>query len=120
MHILKDKILVAFVLAFFMLLSACAGSSDNNSPEGLSKDAPQNAQVKDAQYQERIQDKQALLEEMFQNFLDGVRNGASAEVLYGYLTDTSEYWLDTLETHARRYDAEALDTCQFYEAYSIK
>ncbi len=119
MHILKDKILAAFVLAFFMLLSACAGSSDNNSPEGLPKDAPQNAQVKDAQYQERIQDKQALLEEMFQNFLDGVRNGASAEVLYGYLTDTSEYWLDTLETHARRYDAEALDTCQFYEAYSI-
>ena len=110
MHITKDKILVAIVGAFFMLLSACAGTPDN-----ASKNPPQDAQAKDAQYQERIQDKQALLENMFQNFLDGIRNGASAEVLYGYLTDSSEYWLDTLELHARRYDAEKLDSCQFYE-----
>lgn len=119
MHILKDKILVPLAMVVFLLLTACAGSADNASQGGVLQNTPQNAQAKDAQYQERVQDKQALLETMFQNFLDGIRNGASAEVLYGYLTDTSEYWLDTLETHARRYDAEALDTCQFYEAYAI-
>ena len=119
MHILKDKILVAFSLVAFLLLSACAGSPDGSSRDGLLKNTPQDAQAKDAQYQERIQDKQTLLENMFQNFLDGIRNGASAEVLYSYLTDSSEYWLDTLERHARVYDAEKLDSCQFYEAYSI-
>ncbi len=64
-------------------------------------------------------DKQASLELMFQNFLTAVRSNASADTLYEYLTDTSEYWLDTLENHARTYDGEALDTCQFYEAYAI-
>ena len=119
MHAQKDKILVAIAMAFLMLLSACAGATDNTSSKKSSGIANQNAQAKNAQYQERVQDKQALLENMFQNFLDGIRNGASAEVLYGYLTDSSEYWLDTLEVHARRYDAEKLDSCQFYEAYSI-
>ena len=60
-----------------------------------------------------------MLESMFQGFLSAVRNGSDAETLYGFLTDTSEYWLDTLENHAKVYNAEALDTCQFYEAYSI-
>ena len=119
MHILKDKILVALAVALMVLLSACAGTPDKPASDSPLQNAPQDAQAKDAQYQERIQDKQALLENMFQNFLDGIRNGASAEVLYSYLTDSSEYWLDTLELHARRYDAEALDSCQFYEAYSI-
>ena len=64
-------------------------------------------------------DKQAMLESMFQNFLSAVRNGSDAETLYGFLTDTSEYWLDTLENHAKVYNSEALDTCQFYEAYTI-
>lgn len=118
MHVWKDKIVVALALAFFAVFSACAGASDSAPKTGLG-DTPQDAQAKNAQYQERIQDKQQMLESMFANFLDAVRNGASAETLYGYLTDTSEYWLDTLEVHARRYDAEALDTCQFYEAYSI-
>ena len=93
MHILKDKILVSLAVAFMLLSTACAGSADNASQGGVLQNAPQNAQAKDAQYLERAQDKQTLLENMFQNFLDGIRNGASAEVLYGYLTDSSEYWL---------------------------
>ncbi len=119
MHILKDKILVALAVTLMLLLSACAGTPDKAASDSPLQNTPQDAQAKDAQYQERIQDKQVLLENMFKNFLDGIRNGASAEVLYSYLTDSSEYWLDTLELHARRYDAEALDSCQFYEAYSI-
>ena len=90
MHAQKDKILVAIAMAFLMLLSACAGAADNTSSKNSSGIANQNAQAKNAQYQERVQDKQALLENMFQNFLDGIRNGASAEVLYGYLTDSAE------------------------------
>ena len=119
MHVLKDKILIALVGASLAVFSACAGSADGSSQGGSLQKDSQDAQAKNAQYQERIQDKQQMLESMFSNFLDAVRNGASAETLYGYLTDTSEYWLDTLEVHARRSDADALDTCQFYEAYSI-
>lgn len=118
MHRWKDKIVAALTVAFLAVFSACAGSQESTPKDGLGK-APQDAQAKNAQYQERIQDKQQMLEAMFVSFLDAVRNGASAEILYGYLTDSSEYWLDTLEVHARRYDAKAMDTCQFYEAYSI-
>lgn len=64
-------------------------------------------------------DKQAALENMFSSFLNAVRRGVSADTLYDYLTDSSEYWLDTLENHARVYDSAAIDTCKFYEAYSI-
>jgi hypothetical protein len=120
MHVMKNKIVVALVAAFAMAFAACAGTSENMK-EGSAAgnvDSPA-AQEKDAQYQQGLDDKQTLLESMFRGFLGAVRDGAPAETLYAYLTDTSEYWLDTLENHARVYDAEALDTCQFYEAYSI-
>lgn len=93
-------------------LFACAGSADN-------KAAPETAQEKNAKVQERALDKQAALEQMFQDFLTSVREGAPAEKLYDLLTDSSEYWLDTLENHARTYKPEDIDTCQFYEAYTI-
>ena len=99
-------------MAVSFSLFACAGSADN-------KAAPESAQEKNAKVQERALDKQAALEQMFQNFLTSVREGASAETLYDFLTDTSEYWLDTLENHARSYKPEDIDTCQFYEAYTI-
>ena len=118
MHGWKDKIVAALAVVFLAVFSACAGSQESSSKDSLGN-VSQDAQAKNAQYQERIQDKQQMLETMFADFLDAVRNGASAETLYGYLTDSSEYWLDTLEVHARRYDATAMDSCQFYEAYSI-
>lgn len=91
-----------------IVFAACAGSSE-----------VQNTQQKNAQVQERAQDKQTALEEMFKNFFFAVRNGASAQDLYDFLTDSSEYWLDTLENHARVYTPEQIETCQFYEAYVI-
>lgn len=116
MHILKNKIVLALTSILLLGLSACAGSSD----AAKSVEAGQvSAQEKNAQYAERQQDKQTMLENMFSGFLTAVREGASAETLYEFLTDTSEYWLDTLENHARVYTPENLDTCQFYEAYSI-
>ena len=117
---MKNKIVVALVAAFAMAFAACAGTSESvkeGSAAGNS-DSPA-AQEKDAQYQQGLDDKQSMLESMFRGLLGAVRDGAPAETLYAYLTDSSEYWLDTLENHARTYDSEALDTCQFYEAYSI-
>ena len=118
MHVMKNKIVVALVAAFAMVFAACAGSAEQPG-NGSPAETGASAQAKNAQYEGQQQDKQAMLESMFQGFLSAVRNGSDAETLYGFLTDTSEYWLDTLENHAKVYNAEALDTCQFYEAYSI-
>ena len=112
MHMFKNIVLWPLLIAVSCSLFACAGSSDQ-------KVAPEAVQEKNAKVQERAMDKQAALELMFHNFLASVREGASADVLYDFLTDSSEYWLDTLENHARTYKPEDLDTCQFYEAYSI-
>lgn len=118
MHILKNKIVMALSVALALGFTACAGTAESPKADA-SASAGESAQVKNAQYEGQQQDKQAMLESMFQRFLDAVRNGSDAETLYGYLTDTSEYWLDTLENHAKTYNSEALDTCQFYEAYTI-
>lgn len=123
MHVLKNKIVMALVGCALAFFAGCAGSS--NSTEGAPKTSAldaalgESAVVKDSKVQAREQDKQALLETMFQNFVSSVTHGASSEQLLEMLTDSSEYWLDTLEAHAQSYTAEDLDTCQFYEAYSI-
>lgn len=120
MHILKNKILLALAVALPLVFVACAGSSDSpKSDSSILSNAPQDAQEKNARVQERAQDKQAALEAMFAHFLESVRNGAEADTLYDMLTDPSEEWLNELERHAKSYDADALDTCQFYEAYAI-
>lgn len=108
MHILKNKILLLLLALAAFIFAACAGSSE-----------VQDTQQKNAQVQERAQDKQQALENMFKSFIVAVRTGANAQDLYDYLTDTSEYWLDTLENHARVYTPEQIETCQFYEAYVI-
>ena len=116
MHALKNKIVLPLLTALTLGLAACAGSAATPQEEAVT----QNAQQKNAQVLERAMDKQAALEQMFANFLNAVRTGVSADTLYDYyLTDTARYWLDTLENHARVYDAAALDTCKFYEVYSI-
>ncbi len=123
MHVLKNKIVPFLVVGAFAFFAGCAGSSntDQGSPRTSALDAAlgESAEVKDSKVQEREQDKQALLETMFQNFVSSVSNGATSEQLLELLTDSSEYWLDTLEAHALSYTPENLDTCQFYEAYSI-
>lgn len=121
MHGMKNTILLAVLVAASAFFAACAGSSNSaaNGEASSQNGAAPTAEMKDAKYQERLQDKQAMLENMFHGFLDAVQNNASAETLYGFLTDTTEYWLDTLENHARTYDAEKLDSCQFFEAYAI-
>lgn len=120
MHDLKNKIVAALVALLALCFAACAGTAENAGGKNVSTGEGEiSAQEKNAQYEGQQQDKQGMLEDMFRGFISAVREGASAETLYGYLTDTSEYWLDTLENHARVYKPEDIDTCQFYEAYTI-
>lgn len=122
MHKLKNKIVLAIVTGALAIFAGCAGSeqkSGNQSGATLDAALGESAATKDAKFQDREQDKQTALEQMFQNFLMAVREDTPAETLYEMLTDTSEYWLDTLENHAKVYTPEDLDTCQFYELYSI-
>ena len=116
---------MALAVGASLFFCACAGSSDvkdSKDPRNESvMDAAlgESAEIKNAKVQHRESDKQAMLEEMFRNFIGAVSSDAPAEVLYSMLTDSSEYWLDTLEQHAHAYRPEDLDTCQFYEVYSI-
>ena len=116
MHALKNTILYAFSVAILSVMVSCAGSAGGAAP---SSQAQESALVKDAKHQEREQDKKALLEQMFVKFQNAIRMNVEADTLLALLTDTSEYWIDTLEQHARTYTEENLDTCQFYEAYAI-
>ena len=116
---------MALAVGASALFSACAGSSaakDPNDPRNESlMDATlgESAEVKNEKVVLQESDKQAMLETMFRNFLSAIRQDTPADELYAMLTDSSEYWLDTLENHARVYKPEDLDTCQFYEVYSI-
>lgn len=110
MHIMKNKIVMAFALGMLAFFTGCAGTTSELG------DA---AEVKEAKAQLREQDKQQMLEDMFQKFLNSTNAETPADTLLAMLTDSSEYWLDTLENHARVYTPEDLDTCQFYEAYTI-
>lgn len=109
MHLLKNIIVVAAVVVSFALFAGCAGSS------GLGDSAA----VKDAKALGRETDKQAALESMFQKFLNLTQVDTPADTLYELLTEPSEGWLEELERHALSYTEEDLDTCQFYEIYSI-
>jgi hypothetical protein len=88
MHILKNKIVAMFSLALAFGITACAGTA-GQSGDGKPAESGASAQEKNAQYEGQQQDKQAMLENMFNGFLSAVRNGSDAETLYGFLTDTS-------------------------------
>ena len=104
---------MALAIGACVFFSACAGSAKDEA--GL--DAP--ASVKNDKVVVREADKQAMLETMFKDFLVAIHEDTPADDLYAMMTDSSEYWLDTLENHAKTYKPEDLDTCQFYEVYSI-
>ena len=114
MHTLKNTIVMSLVIGACAFFSACAGSSAKNDA-GTSE----SAEAKNEKVVLQESDKQAMLESMFRNLLSAIHEDTPADDLYAMLTDSSEYWLDTLENHARTYKPEDLDTCQFYEIYSI-
>ena len=114
MHILKNKIVLALLVSVFTFMMGCAGSSNSSSNEPV-----ETAAVRDAKFKAQEADKLAMLGEMFDSFKAAVKNHASSDVLLEFLTDSSEYWMDELENHAKNYDSTALASCQFYEAYAI-
>ena len=114
MHVLKNKIVLALLVSVFAFMAGCAGSSG-----GSSQGSTETAAVRDAKVKAQEADKLTMLEEMYGLFKESVRNHAPSDILLGFMTDSSEYWLDELENHAKTYDAAAMDTCQFYEAYAI-
>lgn len=116
MHVLKNKIVLALLVSVFAFMAGCAGSSKDSGATGESVET---AAVRDAKVKAQEADKLAMLEGMYELFKNSVKNHAPSDILLGFLTDSSEYWLDTLENHAKIYDAAAMDTCQFYEAYAI-
>ncbi len=102
------------MVSVFAIMSGCAGSS-----QGSAGEPTETAAVRDAKVQAQEADKLAMLEGMYALFKESVKNHAPHDVLLDFLTDPSEPWLDELERHAKTYDAAAMDTCQFYEAYAI-
>lgn len=112
MHVLKNKIVLAVIASLFVFFAGCAGSSEKGVLD-------ESAAVKDAKAQEREMDKQVMLDQMFQKFLNAIQQDTPADTLLDMLTDSSEEWLDELERHAASYTEAELDTCQFYEVYSI-
>ncbi len=116
MHALKNTILCALSVAALLVFASCAGSSGNADPAAQPSES---ASVKDAKHKEREQDKKAMLEQLFVDFQNAIRTNVSADTLLAMMTDSTEYWIDSLELHARTYTAENLDTCQFYEVYAI-
>lgn len=116
---------MALAVGVSVFFWACAGSSnakDSNDPHNESlADATlgQSAEIKNEKVVLQESDKQAMLESMFKNLLNAIHEDTPADELYAMLTDSSEYWLDTLEYHARTFGPEQLETCPFYEIYSI-
>ncbi|MCQ2101885.1 MAG: hypothetical protein MJY98_01495 [Fibrobacter sp.] len=110
MHVLKNKIVLAFVACALVLFAGCAGSTSTLN---------ESAAVKDAKAQGREIDKLAMLDTMYHRFLYATQVETPADTLYDMLTDPSEEWLNELERHAQSYTEAELDTCQFYEIYAI-
>ena len=114
MHVRKNKIVLALLVSVFTFMAGCAGSSN-----GSANAVEENAATRDAKFKAQEADKLAMLGEMYDSFKASVKDHAPSDVLLEFLTDSSEYWLDELENHAKNYDSTALETCQFYEAYAI-
>ncbi len=99
------------MLLFFV---ACATTSQNSG-----KAESGEAAGKAFGYQLQQEEKQAMLERTFVDLLSAVRNGTAPEDLLPFITDSSEYWLDTLENVARTATKEDLNLRPFCEVYVV-
>lgn len=124
MHVLKDTILAAVAGAAFVF-TACAGTpntqgqASQNAKHDSAEVQTGAAAAKATSYKLQQEEKQSMLEQTFANMLATVRSGATPEQLLPFITDTSEYWLDTLEEAVRYENAEQLNERSFAEVYAI-
>lgn len=109
MHFSKVKILAA-AFTCILSLAACAGTAQEGE-EGAKKSG--------STYHIQQSEKQAMLEQTFADLLASIRSNVSTDSLLTYITDTSEYWLDTLEYAAKTENEEQLLNRKFCEIYAI-
>ncbi len=107
MHFLKNTIFLILLCATAGILFSCAGSSEARSPESAGS------------YQQVQQEKQRLLEKTFNSMQALVAQNVQPEKLFPYLTDSSRFWMDTLELLAKTASRETLEQRPFYEILAI-
>ncbi len=106
MHSFKNKSFAVFLLSFVFLFAACAATSE--TPDGSAKT-----------YSQVQENKQALLEQSFASFRDYVNRDMPPESLFVFITDTSRYWMDTLELAAQTESLNLLEERPFHEVLAI-
>lgn len=105
MHRLKYIIFPAALAALSLLLFACAGTGEP-SP--------------DAQTYNQVQEeKQALLEKTFGDMQAAIARHVPPETLWTFITDSSRYWMDTLENVAKYSPAADVEQRQFCEILAV-
>lgn len=107
MHLLKNTIFLAFLLSVSLGLASCAGNATPRSSED------------EGSYQRVQQEKQLLLENTFNKMQSLVAQGVSPEKLYPYITDSSRFWMDTLEVLAKTASKEILEQRPFCEILAV-
>lgn len=106
MHIHKNKSFILLLLIFGSFFFSCAATSENSEGEART-------------YTQLQEEKRLLLENSFQSLREYVEKEMPPESLFVFITDTSRYWMDTLELAAQTELPEILETRPFHEILSI-
>ena len=107
MHLLKNIIFLGFLLSLSLGLVSCAGKATSHSSED------------EGSYKRVQQEKQFLLENTFKKMQSLVAQGVSPDKLYPYITDSSLFWMDTLEALAKTASKEILEQRSFCEILAV-
>lgn len=107
MHLSKNTIFLAFLLSLALVLASCAGKAEARSPEN------------EGSYLRVQQEKQLLLENTFNKMESLVAQEVLPEKLYPYITDSSLFWMDTLEALAKTAPKEILEQRPFCEILAV-
>lgn len=111
MHRLQNIALTCVLFcSFAFLFSACAVSNSGVVGE---------AAAKSSGYEMQQQEKQLLLKKTFADLIATVQSGSDPESILPFITDSSEYWFDSLEVAAKTENEEMLSVRPFCEVYMI-
>ncbi|MCK9183161.1 MAG: hypothetical protein M0P13_09835, partial [Fibrobacteraceae bacterium] len=104
MHYKKNTI---FALLIAVLFFACAGSNN----ETASSDA--------VTYRQSQEEKLALLEKTYATMQEKVMANVPPESLLEFITDSSRYWMDSLQLYAKTSPKADVETKQFCEILAV-
>jgi hypothetical protein len=111
MHRFQNIALASFIsLAAIFFLDSCAAANSGVVGE---------AAAKSSGYEMQQQEKQLLLEKTFADLIATVRAGSDPEAILPFITDSSEYWFDSLEVAAQTENQGLLEQRPFCEVYMI-